>query len=502
MYSHAVKQKSDSSSFSGRANSKQQKPFFSPRIVQPKLTISPVDDPHEHEADAVADKVMRMTEDGTDSLKPTPSIIQRKCDSCEKEAEEKDLRRKEYQPNTQSGKQLLVHELTHVVQKQGDRQLALKDQKTDHDSPDCDIVKETPSSERFFFIVNTSDFKPGEEARLKTKLSALPPGTKIDVLGIASSDGPASLNKDLSCERGTKVAAVITGMGLIVSRVAATGGFPGSDHDDNFRAVAIGITSPPVSKKKCGPDITDWFINQINAAKADPLVLALKARLAGAERVASSYGFSAMAVAEGGVAKKVLAEEAKAGSPTRSADAQSQITASVPGQREFGRAAIAATVPLVGAPEAIVLAAIKGAATTWKNLVGTGKKYDFKNRSETLKKPQSANCPVECSSTITLCPAPGVECFVKDVPGNLFYAHIGNFVGWSELILQLGSQFAQLESSAKWDPPEDTRMIHFGFNLPVSLTKADLCSLIQSHPGVFDVQSCPSCTEVFSPTIV
>ena len=44
--------------------------------VQAKLSVGAVDDPLEYEADAVADKVMRM---------PNQSFIQRKCTSCEEE---------------------------------------------------------------------------------------------------------------------------------------------------------------------------------------------------------------------------------------------------------------------------------------------------------------------------------------------------------------------------------------------------------------------------------
>lgn len=45
-------------------------------IIQPKLTVGAVGDPLEHEADAMADKVMRM---------PEPNLIQRKCTHCEEE---------------------------------------------------------------------------------------------------------------------------------------------------------------------------------------------------------------------------------------------------------------------------------------------------------------------------------------------------------------------------------------------------------------------------------
>src|SRR4051794_27912761 len=44
--------------------------------IQRKLSIGAVNDPLEHEADAMADKVMRM---------PEPNFIQRKCSHCEEE---------------------------------------------------------------------------------------------------------------------------------------------------------------------------------------------------------------------------------------------------------------------------------------------------------------------------------------------------------------------------------------------------------------------------------
>jgi Domain of unknown function (DUF4157) len=50
-----------------------------PLLIQPKLSVGAADDPFEHEADAIADRVMRM---------PDSSFIQRKCVSCEHEEEE------------------------------------------------------------------------------------------------------------------------------------------------------------------------------------------------------------------------------------------------------------------------------------------------------------------------------------------------------------------------------------------------------------------------------
>jgi len=278
---------------------------------------------------------------------------------------------------------------------------------------------------------------------------------------------------------------------------------PGSP--EHSRRVEVCVpTAPPPPPQVCGPDATDWFIRQVAAAKTDRDVVAVQADLAGAKRVAARFRFSADLIAEGAVAKKVLAEEARAGSPPRTPAATAQLAASVPGQRAFGRALVAATVPLTGAPEALVLAAVRRAALRWKALVQTGGRFDFKNDVRTMKKPRSANCPspTGCPDTITLCPSTSSDCFDSDVPGNLFYAHVGRFAGWTELALQLGSQFAELELSKAWDSPEDTRMISIGFGLPHPLTRADLCAALVTHRASFTLRPCANCPEVTTAQVV
>jgi hypothetical protein len=72
-------------------NKNQHSSFF-----QPKLTINQPNDVYEQEADAVADKVMRMPDHTTGNnlfFKPAISSIQRKCAHCEEE--EKQMQRKE-----------------------------------------------------------------------------------------------------------------------------------------------------------------------------------------------------------------------------------------------------------------------------------------------------------------------------------------------------------------------------------------------------------------------
>jgi hypothetical protein len=54
--------------------------------IQLKLAVSAPDDPYEREADAVADRVMRMAEPG--SIGAVPTALQRKCSACEEEQNE------------------------------------------------------------------------------------------------------------------------------------------------------------------------------------------------------------------------------------------------------------------------------------------------------------------------------------------------------------------------------------------------------------------------------
>ncbi len=82
----AAPEKAVSPFFGQKAAGQRQRPptFFGPRTVQPKLTVNQPDDEHEREADAVADRVMRMSEASLPSSKPG---VQRKCAECGREKE-------------------------------------------------------------------------------------------------------------------------------------------------------------------------------------------------------------------------------------------------------------------------------------------------------------------------------------------------------------------------------------------------------------------------------
>jgi hypothetical protein len=146
-------------------NSGEPRPFFTKPPVQLKAEISQPDDPQEREADKVADKIMRMPEsqvvdkkdeprvkkespppDKLSGGQPLPETSQSffgkrlgtdfsevKIHTGDKAAQSaKDLQAKaytsgnhvvfakgQYAPDTEAGKKLLAHELTHVVQQTG-----------------------------------------------------------------------------------------------------------------------------------------------------------------------------------------------------------------------------------------------------------------------------------------------------------------------------------------------------------------------------------------------
>jgi Domain of unknown function (DUF4157) len=73
-----------------------------PLFFQPKLTINPPTDIYEQEANAMAEKVMRMTDKDvlqTKFFEPAVSVVQPKCADCEEEEREK-MQRKEMNENT------------------------------------------------------------------------------------------------------------------------------------------------------------------------------------------------------------------------------------------------------------------------------------------------------------------------------------------------------------------------------------------------------------------
>lgn len=85
---HVTKQKIIKPYRESNFTRKNSSPFFSSGIIQPKLTINQPNDIYKQEADAVAEKVMRMPAPGisTPFFTPKPlNIIQRECSQCAEE---------------------------------------------------------------------------------------------------------------------------------------------------------------------------------------------------------------------------------------------------------------------------------------------------------------------------------------------------------------------------------------------------------------------------------
>ena len=348
------------------------------------------------------------------------------------------------------------------------------------------------------FCQDSVELTEGQDAFLATLIAEAKLATAVELHGNASSEGPAAYNTNLACWRAATIAAKFRAASVTAPITLFTHGETSDYGSPQFNRNVVVTTTA----RSCGPDATDWFIDQVAKAKVDTRVLSIKTLLADARRLAAAEGISAEELAVGGVARKVRAAEAAAGRPPRTPTASAQMAAAASGEAELVRAGaiVAAGVLLPGGGGAaaglgLALLKIRNAALAWADLVGTGKPFDFKNDSATMKKPRSAHCPLDCEDTITLCPASLSDCYQTDVPGNLFYAHVGRFVGWTELVLQLGSQYAQLTSTKTWDPPEDPPMITLGFNLTDPLTRSALCATLRSNRSLFVMRPCANCSE-------
>ncbi|MGH9508475.1 MAG: eCIS core domain-containing protein [Terriglobales bacterium] len=439
----------------------------------------------------------------------------------------------QYLPTTSVGKHLLAHELTHVVQQRVDRSSVLgklvmnapnngSEREADeiaqavpyHRSestgpvltvqprlqrkcgtalgppmPDCTPNTVESGGEVFYFEVNCDDLKPGEDTHAKAFASLLAKGATLKVHGYASMDGPAPFNWELSCHRANKMATLLGSLAptCIIAEILKHGPTPGPAF--YRRSVVVEETPRP----KCGPDATDWFVIQTNLAMTDAAVLAVQADIAAADVIARRHGTTAHEVAEGGAGAGVMTLVAGMGS------AAPPLAPVITGQLAAGSAAgVRAAGALMTDPldAARVAKLIAAAALKWRALVNHGARYDFK--AHTMKSPTTTHCPDKnCPDTITLCPGSAPEnCYLTDLPGNLFYALIGRFVGWSELTLQLGSQLAQLTGTGAWDPPQDTAAIHLGFSLPLPMSVTGLCGVLPPARGSLTSKSgCDDCLE-------
>jgi outer membrane protein OmpA-like peptidoglycan-associated protein len=461
----------------------------------------------------------------------------------------------QYHPRSASGQRLIAHELAHVVQQSHAHALAPRrtvSERVDASeqeaesaaaavtsghtamprlkaspvtrlqracgpalgkpTPDCAASDTGILGTQFLFDVNCDQLRSFEVSHLDRFAKSLTTGTNVNVHGFASLEGNAGFNLDLSCHRANKLAFLLRTArpDCNVAQTFKHGAQGGQADAELWRAASVEIADRPVvpAKETCGPDATDWFVTQVGMANTNAKVLDIKSDLDDASRLAPALGLTSESILEGAVLEKVLKAESTAGKPPRTADASAQIAKGTPGLADLHAAEADVATQAVklaggGLPDTTsteLLFKLRSAALNWKALVGHAAPYDFK--AHTMKSPTTPHCPDSCGNTVTFCPgSSGSNCFRTDMPGNLFYAHIGAFVGFSENVLQLGSQFAQLtppsgsKSKAAWDPPEDTAMIRFGFGLTNPLTRTDLCDDLRFGKASFDTQVCADCTE-------
>src|SRR5271166_6639266 len=194
--------------------------------------------------------------------------------------------------------------------------------------------------------------------------------------------------------------------------------------------------SKTATKSVCGPDVTQWFIDTVSAAKKDKAVLQIQQNFADANAIMKYLGLPDIRLlAEYFVDEKVTAAWESAGKPPEKGEAKGQRLSAASGF--FAMKQAEQKVLSFDDYELALLVRAKNltrdAADIWISLVQDGARYDFKNSARALGNPHSKNCPKECKGTLTLCDM----CFKTYVPGDLFYAHVGRFVGWSDLALRL-----------------------------------------------------------------
>jgi Domain of unknown function (DUF4157) len=116
-----------------------------------------------------------------------------------------------YSPESASGKHLLAHELTHTVQQGGgvDRKIQKKCGSEIGQPSGCIHSETIPLGNRYLFQVNCDEFQTGNLQDLINDSQQIQQGETVELHGIASIDGDAEFNENLSCARALKAKQVV-----------------------------------------------------------------------------------------------------------------------------------------------------------------------------------------------------------------------------------------------------------------------------------------------------
>lgn len=197
----------------------------------------------------------------------------------------------QYSPETNEGKGILAHELTHVLQqktyqKPMQTKLSISEsanaaERQADDTADAVVfgIRKVPNSfapagpsiqrvcgvaaigtraecddqdpifvtgHPFFkFNVSCDDFASGEEANLRSTAATLPASGSVEVHGYASVDGNATFNENLSCARALKAQTVLTSAGITAGRISIVKHGPTPGPTADRRSVVISTTAAP-----------------------------------------------------------------------------------------------------------------------------------------------------------------------------------------------------------------------------------------------------------------
>jgi hypothetical protein len=176
----------------------------------------------------------------------------------------------QYSPHTDSGRRLLAHELTHVIQQSSSGGLArAADNRTllqracgpaeIRAVAGCTGRSETPVGKRFLFRARCDELLPGELTRLTDFSRTISNGDRLIIHGCASEEGDAQFNENLSCQRAriaqASLADVLALRDLAVSfSLIKHGGITGSRPQNRSVVIDRIPAESPAPRRDAGPD--------------------------------------------------------------------------------------------------------------------------------------------------------------------------------------------------------------------------------------------------------
>jgi outer membrane protein OmpA-like peptidoglycan-associated protein len=128
----------------------------------------------------------------------------------------------QYSPATSEGRQLLAHELTHVVQQGASTGLLQRACKpAGIGTPvGCTDNREEPVGDLVFFRVDCDDFiTPAEQTKVEAFADSMTDTDRVRVHGFASIDGDPTFNDNLSCARALRTALILQGRGISPAKI-------------------------------------------------------------------------------------------------------------------------------------------------------------------------------------------------------------------------------------------------------------------------------------------